>query len=156
MFYLFVEIYCFITRVYQFLVALFQKIVLIFILWEVYDDYSIWYIHRIAKSWHGCHSKNFFLFSRSIRECEKKETVAERISDLNNHFTSIIYQSISRSLFQEHVLVFSFVLCVGILQDRGEVDENVWKYFLRGSMLNGGSQRDSKWVYLSWIIEPKF
>ena len=40
------------------------------------------------------------VFSRSIGEVEKSEDVEERISDLNRHFTSIVYQSISRSLFQ--------------------------------------------------------
>ena len=40
------------------------------------------------------------LFHRSIGEVEKNENVEERISDLNKHFTSIVYRSISRSLFQ--------------------------------------------------------
>ena len=37
-------------------------------------------------------------------------------TDLNKQFTAMIYESISRSLFQDHVLVFSFILCVGILR----------------------------------------
>ena len=34
------------------------------------------------------------------------------------------------STFQDHVLIFSFILCVGVLRERGEVAEEVWTFFL--------------------------
>ena len=67
----------------------------------------------------------------NVQEREKRELVDERISDLNKHFTSSIYHSISRSLFQDHVLVFSFILCVGILRNEDKIDEDVWKFLLQ-------------------------
>ena len=51
-------------------------------------------------------------------------------ADLNKQFTAMIYESISRSLFQDHVLVFSFILCVGILRQGGEINEDSWTCLL--------------------------
>ena len=42
-------------------------------------------------------------------------------------------QNISRSLFSDHALVFSFILCVGILRGRGEFDDKAWALFLNAS-----------------------
>eukprot|EP00095_Tigriopus_kingsejongensis_P002576 maker-scaffold274_size229011-snap-gene-1.23 protein:Tk02576 transcript:maker-scaffold274_size229011-snap-gene-1.23-mRNA-1 annotation:"hypothetical protein LOTGIDRAFT_210054" len=72
------------------------------------------------------------LYHKSIRQCVRREKIEDRIEDLNHHFTAIAYQNISRSLFQEHILVFSFILCVGILQGRGEITAKVWSFLLNG------------------------
>ena len=32
--------------------------------------------------------------------------------------------------FQDHVLIFSFILCVGVLLERGEIADEVWNFFL--------------------------
>ena len=72
------------------------------------------------------------VYLKSIRQCVKRDRMEDRIEDLNRHFTSIIYQQISRSLFHEHTLVFSFLLCVGILRGKGKIAEEVWSFFLSG------------------------
>ena len=94
---------------------------------------------------------------------KRTDSMEDRISDLNAQFTFMIYESISRSLFQvrvningidyncniltlylmffqyflinlnnfqDHVLVFSFILCVGVLRERGEIQDDVWTFFL--------------------------
>lgn len=53
------------------------------------------------------------IYHKSIRECDRRTETSDRISDLNNHFTSVIYEHISRSLFQRHKLIFSLILCAG-------------------------------------------
>ena len=55
------------------------------------------------------------IYHKSIRECERRGGTSDRITDLNNHFTSVIYEHISRSLFQRHKLIFSLILCSGRL-----------------------------------------
>ncbi|XP_059095302.1 dynein axonemal heavy chain 3-like [Tigriopus californicus] len=72
------------------------------------------------------------LYHKSIQRCVRREKMEERIQDLTHHFTTIIYQNISRSLFHEHILVFSLILCVGILQGRGEISAKVWSFLLNG------------------------
>ena len=89
------------------------------------------------------------MYERSIRlsNSDKKcEIVEERISGLNKHFTSSIYHSISRSLFQDHVLVFSFILCVGILRNEDKIDEDVWKFLLTGGHADGSTTTQHKQV----------
>ena len=51
-------------------------------------------------------------------------------------------QNISRSLFSEHTLVFSFILCVGILGGRpGLIRQDSWAFFLTGGVrLAGGEE----------------
>ena len=79
------------------------------------------------------------MYQRSITDCVKREKMEERIFDLNKHFTSLIYQHISRSLFQAHVLVFSTSLCVGIMRKEGYIDEDVWSFLLTGGCAGGST-----------------
>jgi len=41
--------------------------------------------------------------------------LSERLEKINNHFTDSIYRNVCRSLFEKDKLMFSFVLCIGIL-----------------------------------------
>ena len=38
-----------------------------------------------------------------------------------------------RGLFEQHKLVFSFMLCGEILRQRGDILDAEWNFFLRGS-----------------------
>ncbi len=89
------------------------------------------------------------MYHRSIRDCEKREKVEERIFDLNKHFTSSIYKCISRSLFQDHVLVFSFILCVGILRNEDKIDEDVWTFLLTGGHSDGSTTQQVQLIFPS-------
>jgi len=42
--------------------------------------------------------------------------LSERLENINSHFTDSIYRNVCRSLFEKDKLVFSFVLCIGILR----------------------------------------
>ena len=39
---------------------------------------------------------------------------------------------------QDHVLIFSFILCVGVLRERGEIEDEVWNFFLSLQTMTGG------------------
>jgi dynein heavy chain len=54
-------------------------------------------------------------------------------------FVSLSLQNISRSLSSDHALVFSFILCVGILRGRGDISEEAWSCFLAGGGDDGVS-----------------
>ena len=38
-----------------------------------------------------------------------------------------------RGLFEQHKLVFSFMLCVDIMRQAGEISDAEWNFFLRGA-----------------------
>ncbi len=65
----------------------------------------------------------------------------DRISDLNSHFTRVVFESICRSLSSGHAVAFAFALCVGILRggisDDSNFDEDVWSFILTGGLGRG-------------------
>jgi dynein heavy chain len=68
------------------------------------------------------------LFVASVRGSEPSEDIATRIKHLNDHFTLSIFNNVSRSLFERHQLMFSFLMAVRILQADGKVDAAEWRY----------------------------
>ncbi|KAF8787359.1 Dynein heavy chain 3 like protein [Argiope bruennichi] len=74
------------------------------------------------------------LYHQSIENSDASSVLATRISNLNDHFTASIYRNVCRSLFEKDKLLFSFLLCIGILRGRGEVDEEVWRFLLTGGV----------------------
>ena len=50
------------------------------------------------------------------------DDLEERIASINEYFTFSLYSNVCRSLFEEHKLLFSFLLCVRILQNDNKMD----------------------------------
>lgn len=75
---------------------------------------------------------NLYLYS--ISQSLKSDDVAERISNIVKHFTLSIYNNVCRSLFEKDKLLFSLLLTVGIMQGKGQVDDQVWRFLLTGGI----------------------
>ena len=43
------------------------------------------------------------------------------------------YVNVSRGLFEQHKLIYSFMLCVELMRQQGSLTDAEWNFFLRGS-----------------------
>ncbi|CAL8075896.1 unnamed protein product [Calicophoron daubneyi] len=74
------------------------------------------------------------LFLSSIANSEKSSELEERIELLNSYFTTSVYNNICRSLFENHKLLFSLLMCYSLMKNQNKVDENVWRFLLTGGV----------------------
>ncbi|XP_062929153.1 dynein axonemal heavy chain 3-like [Mobula hypostoma] len=70
------------------------------------------------------------LYARSIDKSTPSSHLQERINHLNIQFTNSVYQTVCRSLFERHKLLFSFLLCAGIQRSRKLVNDDEWRFLL--------------------------
>ena len=74
------------------------------------------------------------LYVKSIGDSEKSEDLATRITNVNDHFTFSMYLNVCRSLFEKDKLLFSFLLCIGLMKGRDEVVDEEWRFLLTGGV----------------------
>lgn len=74
------------------------------------------------------------LYLNSISESLKSEDTTKRINNIVEHFTLNIYNNVCRSLFEKDKLLFSLLLTVGIMQGKGQVDDQAWRFLLTGGI----------------------
>ncbi|KAK5640059.1 hypothetical protein RI129_010870 [Pyrocoelia pectoralis] len=72
------------------------------------------------------------IFCNVIQTSEKDDYLPNRLEILNREITLAMYINVSRSLFERHKLVFSFMVCVAILLQKGTISEVQYNYLLRG------------------------
>ena len=95
------------------------------------------------------YSLNWFvqLFARSIYEAARSDNFEERLVNLNESATYMLYVNICRSLFEMHKLMFSFLLCVRIQQKAGLVDEEEWRFLITGGQAKSEvANPDPMWI----------
>ena len=72
------------------------------------------------------------LFVRGISNAVPANDIESRITNLNDYFTYSVYQNICRSLFERHKLLFSFILCIKILQGENVINAEEYRFLLSG------------------------
>lgn len=76
------------------------------------------------------------VFNNVIITSPPSPDVAVRLQFLLDQITLAVYISVSRGLFENHKLVFSFMLCISIYKQAGIISESQWNFLLRGPLGN--------------------
>jgi dynein heavy chain len=95
------------------------------------------------------------LFYQCIESSEQNEDVDIRIQTLINNFTYSLYTNVCQSLFEKHKLLFSFVLCVRILQGEDKISNSEWREFLTGGVEPSGNVM-KKPEKAGWITDQQW
>jgi dynein heavy chain len=100
------------------------------------------------------YSLQFFtdLFQQRLQASEKNEDSAKRIQILLDDFTEFIYKKICMGLFEDHKLLFSFLVCTRIVMHQvhaGFVGKDFvsaaeWAFFLRDAEAGKGVVSDDQ------------
>ena len=89
-------------------------------------------------------------FVQAIAKSETSAVLEQRLSNLNDYFTYALYKAICRSLFEKDKLLFSFLLNVRLMQGKGQVDFEEWRFLLTGGI---GIDKQYPPIPDAWISE---
>uniref|UniRef100_A0A4X2KTY7 Dynein axonemal heavy chain 6 n=1 Tax=Vombatus ursinus TaxID=29139 RepID=A0A4X2KTY7_VOMUR len=73
------------------------------------------------------------LFNTTIETSEHIDDLQQRLVILLDQTLLTAYVNVSRGLFEQHKLIYSFMLCVEIMRQKQEITEEEWNFFLRGA-----------------------
>ncbi|KAM4706665.1 dynein axonemal heavy chain 6 [Discoglossus pictus] len=73
------------------------------------------------------------LFNMTIDASEKSHDLDIRLAILLRQTLFSAYTNVSRGLFEKHKLIYSFMLCIEIMRQKGEITDFEWNFFLRGA-----------------------
>ncbi|TYZ61500.1 hypothetical protein PybrP1_006824 [[Pythium] brassicae (nom. inval.)] len=73
------------------------------------------------------------LFVKSIRAAAESDQLEARLASLNDSATYALYRNVCRSLFEEHKLLFAFLLTIKLLQGANKIDMLEWRFLISGS-----------------------
>jgi dynein heavy chain len=75
------------------------------------------------------------LYNISIERSAKSDDLQERIRNLNDYHTTAVYRNTCRGLFEKHKLLFSFQMCIRIMESERRINKEEYKFFLRGGQV---------------------
>lgn len=81
------------------------------------------------------------LFNEAISESSKSDDLEERIEILINSITKSIYNNICRGLFENHKMIYSFLICTSIEKNKSEIGKFTSLKNFRSSSLELPPQR---------------
>ncbi|GMH50243.1 hypothetical protein TrRE_jg3287 [Triparma retinervis] len=94
------------------------------------------------------------LFNKSIEDSKEENgqmSVKDRVEVINTHHTLQVYRTTCVGLFERHKLLFSFQLCIKIMQRDNKVPQSEFDFFCFGGVVVDRS--DQKSNPTNWIDE---
>ncbi|KAI9224248.1 dynein heavy chain and region D6 of dynein motor-domain-containing protein [Blastocladiella britannica] len=73
------------------------------------------------------------LFTQCIVDSPKGQELSEHVAWLCDDIMMSVFRNVSRGLFEQHKMIFSLMMCVSVMRDRGDIKDDEWNFFLRGS-----------------------
>uniref|UniRef100_A0A8C4FET8 Dynein axonemal heavy chain 6 n=1 Tax=Catagonus wagneri TaxID=51154 RepID=A0A8C4FET8_9CETA len=73
------------------------------------------------------------LFNTTIETSVRTHSLQQRMHILLEQTLLTAYVNVSRGLFEQHKLIYSFMLCVELMRQQGRLTDAEWNFFLRGS-----------------------
>ena len=101
------------------------------------------------------------LFLKCIQLSEKSSELEQRLANIMKYASFAIYSNVSRALFGEHKITFSFMLTTAVFRNAGDISDDEWVLFLVGAGVVDESKLPpcpdglemSQWVLLCTISE---
>eukprot|EP00924_Labyrinthula_sp_SR-Ha-C_P008574 snap_masked-scaffold_37-processed-gene-0.12-mRNA-1 protein AED:0.06 eAED:0.07 QI:0/0/0/1/1/1/3/0/4292 len=81
------------------------------------------------------------LFVKSIFVAEPCDNFGGRTTNLKKCFTFLLFENVSRSLFEKHKLLFAFHLCNCILSQVGELSQEQYRFLLSGQVSKSNPEK---------------
>lgn len=85
------------------------------------------------------------LFNTTIETSVSSDDLQHRMEILLEQTLLTAYVNVSRGLFEQHKLIYSFMLCVEIMRQQESLTDAEWNFFLRGA---AGLEK----VFHVWIV----
>jgi len=79
------------------------------------------------------------LFVRAIEDAPAAKHVAQRTQNIDHTVMYALYRNVCRSLFEKDKLLFSFLLCLRVLQAKHQVDARELRFLLTGMTVSVGA-----------------
>nr|XP_019611948.1 PREDICTED: dynein heavy chain 6, axonemal [Rhinolophus sinicus] len=92
------------------------------------------------------------LFNTTIETSVTTDDLQQRMEILLEQTLLTAYVNVSRGLFEQHKLIYSFMLCVEIMRQQGNLTDAEWNFFLRGSA--GLEKERPPKPEVPWLLTP--
>jgi dynein heavy chain len=73
------------------------------------------------------------LFDASIADSKKPAVLEERLANLDRHFCYSLFCQVCQSIFEDHKMLFSFLMAVRLMEFDSKVTHAEWELFLAGT-----------------------
>ena len=92
------------------------------------DMSSIGSMYQYSLKWY------VMIFQRSLECSEKSDDKHTRIPNILREFTLQLYNNVCQSLFEKDKLLFSYLLCLKVMDERGELNQVENRFMLTGGI----------------------